>query len=1080
MRQTRADEPHAERPGGQPWARAVRIVLACMAIAGTVLWAERPDRLPLDGDWEFRFAPDDRGNSEQWYDAKAVFAGWLRVPGCWDAQGVGAANDKLRSNAIGVGWYRRAVDLRPEWQGRRVWLVVGGAHRSVQAWVNGTLCGEHIGYPTEFRQDITAALTPKGAQRIVLAVDSRRDASRDPLAGAFDLLDFMDQHWGGLFEHVWLEATGDAWLADAFAVPDPQRGAADLQAEIGRAQGTTPGPLRLAWTVRTDRRPDRDAVLAEGGTDIGTDRASTRVTLALPEAPRWTPETPTLLTADLVLSAGTATVDRCTVRFGLRRVDAAGSDFRLNGERFFLRGYGDDYTFPIDLAAPADVDSWKRHMVLRKSFGFNGVRHHSTMPSESYLRAADEVGLFVQPELPIAYEPFFKAASADARALYAQVWRDYIRQMRNHPSVFAWCMGNEQWQGLDLGPELYALAKALDPTRPVIDSDGVWPGNQRPTLDYLSVQFSEGTIPWGKARGKYRIEDGPKPVIVHEMGNLSTLPDPAEIAGYRGVVRPFWLEAMAYQVHRRGLDAVLPAMLRASAGLQAALIKLNTEAARLSPGVDGHHQWLFRDYWTQSTGFVSQFDRARRLTPEAAREFIAESVLLWDRERVTYRSGETVALRFFVSDFRPKAARPLGALEVRVGDTAVALTPPADPGGRGLLGPWVGTLTCPALAKPTRLDVRAVAGEARNAWSLWVFPTPPPPPEALIRRHLTPALLARLAAGAAVLLTDETAAFPTLTARFKPAWWKGDDARDHGYGNLFLRHAALGDFPVDDYGDLQTYRLLEARPVVLLDEVPGRLDPIVWCLDVPWRLRRKAYLFEARVGRGRMLVSTFDLSARACAEDPAAAWMLASLAGYTGSQAFAPAGEIPLPWLEERVAARQLPDPATWIEGYGKVVETTDGESRWHSHREDDVPVYAVRQTDGKQRLAWQTAAVPADWPHPTASFVWAGGIGWRSQPAGGGFAVSLDGQPVLDIPFVTTTTRWHDPGGSITLDYRVRRTTEEDSFGVFILTVPTDRVRRGSPVELAVTASAQNSRRWLSLVPYTDVAATERAAETE
>ena len=51
-------------------------------------------------------------------------------------------------------------------------------------------------------------------------------------------------------------------------------------------------------------------------------------------------------------------------------------------------------------------------------------------------------------------------------------------------------------------PELYRLAKALDPDRPVIDSDGVPPGTARPTLDYRSVQFDEHAIPWGASRGR--------------------------------------------------------------------------------------------------------------------------------------------------------------------------------------------------------------------------------------------------------------------------------------------------------------------------------------------------------------------------------------------------------------------------------------------------------------------------------------------------------------------------------------------------------------------------------------------------
>ena len=83
--------------------------------------------------------------------------------------------------------------------------------------------------------------------------------------------------------------------------------------------------------------------------------------------------------------------------------------------------------------------------------------------------------------------------------------------------------------------------------------------------------------------------------------------------------------------------AMLPDMLRASWRLQASLLKLNIEAARLGPGVSGYHQWLFRDYWTQSSGIESILGTTRALSPEISRQFNADAVLLWDHDRVNFR-----------------------------------------------------------------------------------------------------------------------------------------------------------------------------------------------------------------------------------------------------------------------------------------------------------------------------------------------------------------------------------------------------------------------------------------------------------
>ena len=132
----------------------------------------------------------------------------------------------------------------------------------------------------------------------------------------------------------------------------------------------------------------------------------------------------------------------------------------------------------------------------------------------------------------------------------------------------------------------------------------------------------------------------------------------------------------------------------------------------------------------------------------------------------------------------------------------------------------------------------------------------------LVTPMLTQAVLKELAAGASVLVTDERVAFPAQNAIFKLAGWKGDEKREFVHGNLFLEHPALTGFPHDGYGDLQAYELLNHRPVANLDKMPGHIRPIVWAIDVPWKMRRMAYLWEARVGRGKLLVSAFSLGKR--------------------------------------------------------------------------------------------------------------------------------------------------------------------------------------------------------------------------
>ncbi len=1036
----------------------------------------------LDGTWEFRFAADDRGEKQRWFGPDVAFPNTIRVPGSWDVQGFGKPTDKVRHNAVGVGWYRRLISVPPGWQGRRVWLRVGGVHRSAKLWIDGKPIGEHWGYPVAFRIDVTPHVTPGRRHRLVIAVDSRRHKSKDTLTGTFDIIDYMDVDWGGIFDPVTLEATGSVWLEDVFVMPDPAGGKATAKAELGRAAGTDLTALELAYDVtqwRPGKAPRR--VFDQGERPVGGTTDATWA-LKLREAPLWSPDAPNLLLLKVQLRRGDDVLDDRSIRFGQRRLEIRGNDFYLNGERFFFSGYGDDFNHPIHLCPPPDVAFWRAYLKRRRAFGLNGVRHHSMMPPEAYLAAADEVGMLVQPELPIAYQQFFKPAGPEAKQLYRDVWEGYIRQMRNHPSVFGWCMGNELWHGFELGPGLYKTAKELDPTRPVIDSDGLFKVVDRPTLDYLTVMFRVHEIPWGPGRfDKFVLKDPPpKPVISHETSNISVLPDPTDIPKYTGIIRPFWIERMAEQVRRRGLSPHLDAMLTTSRKLQARLIKLNIETARLGAEIDGHHQWLFRDYWTQSTGLVNQFDEVRGMTPEMGRRIFGPAVLLWETQRVNYRPGERLSLRIWLSDFRPRSVGPaLDRVRARLDARDVALKPPAGVGGRGLIGPWTGKVVMPAVDAPKQLGLEVRSGPIANAWSLWVFPSPKPVAggdNIMQSQWLTPAHVEHLAAGGAVWIMNETIVFPTLRGRLKPAWWKGSDTNDATYGNRISVHPAMEGFPNDGYGELQVAGLIDDRPVVVTEDMPGKIDPIFWCLDVPWQMRRKAWLFEARVGRGRLLVSTLDLSSARRKGDPAADWLYARLAAYVRTEVFKPAAELPLDWLRKRVEDFGRPDPATWVEGFAKVLERTEEPQPWYSYRQDRVANYAVRQTDGKQQLRWQTKTVPADWPHDHVTFVWAGGIGWRSEPGGGHFSLALAGKKLFDVPFTQKTAVWRTADGEVRLQYVVRRSVGVDSFGRFFLTVPTELVGRGKPAELTITATANKSKRWMSLNPYGDVVARERS----
>jgi hypothetical protein len=409
--------------------------------------ALRP-RVALTGAWDF-YA--DVGDAT--LGSLTNRPGKIIVPGAWQAQGYGTAGGTIPSANIGPGTspaeylrhnlmarclYFREVSVPADWQGQRVFLCVRRAYRYTDVTVNGKRVGEYEGFCSPFEFDITQALSFGSPNQLVIGVDNRPRPGRDTL-GTGNLYG----NWGGIGGAVYLEARAPIWVEDVFAIPRIKSSTVDLRVTLGTTESVLPNNLRLQAEVRPWTTEGAGASAA-GETSAAVNAASTgEQTVTLPvsiaDARLWTPEHPFLYTARVRLSQQARPLDELVVRFGLREITAEGRKLLLNGKPLYLSGYGDDATEPLTGMLPADKAVYEKRLKLMRSLGFNFVRHHSCVPHDEYLDAADEAGMLVQPEAGLAYTGFWRTG----RRLFEQEWPAMVKAFRNHPSLWAWCMGNE-------------------------------------------------------------------------------------------------------------------------------------------------------------------------------------------------------------------------------------------------------------------------------------------------------------------------------------------------------------------------------------------------------------------------------------------------------------------------------------------------------------------------------------------------------------------------------------------------------------------------------------------------------------
>jgi len=421
--------------------------------------------------------------------------------------------------------------------------------------------------------------------------------------------------------------------------------------------------------------------------------------------------------------------------------------------------------------------------------------------------------------------------------------------------------------------------------------------------------------------------------------------------------------------------------------------------------------------------------------------------------------------------------------------------------------------TAPDLPEPARLQLRLTLADGDrswdNEWDVWVFPRPQPIGEAaevglvggaafadlypearqvsptsplpsdlrlLVAGAVTPDLLQRLAAGQRVLLLAPQA-FPGDGLRFKSPWWFPTSS-DTDLGTIIRDHPALAGFPHDGWCDLPWFEMIEGSVAVHHSGPLAKVQPIIQAIDLPLRQLTRSLLFEAQVGEGRLLCSSLNLSSDVVRQSPAARQVLDGLLRYALSDDFAPRARLTPEELVSCLADRDALE-APPVEGFARVLaaapdphsgQTAAEPATERSYRGGNVRAWIVRQEEQGRFVTWETAPVPERLVGDRVTIVFAGTLGWISEPAGR-FTLLLGDDPLVEFDVTDQPAEWKSADGTARLSFEPRLRYGPDTNGIFRLTLPAARVTPGQPLRLTVRASG-GSMRWFGLPEATDTVA--------
>jgi len=102
-----------------------------------------------------------------------------------------------------------------------------------------------------------------------------------------------------------------------------------------------------------------------------------------------------------------------------------------------------------------------------------------------------------------------------------------------------------------------------------------------------------------------------------------------------------------------------------------------------------------------------------------------------------------------------------------------------------------------------------------------------------------------------------------VVQHYQPAFWNTSWFKmrpPHTTGVLVKnQHPVFANFVTDNWADLQWWELINKAQTMLVSDFPTGFEPIVQPIDT-WFINRKlAMLFEANVGKGKLIITSIDL-----------------------------------------------------------------------------------------------------------------------------------------------------------------------------------------------------------------------------
>ena len=815
---------------------------------------------------------------------------------------------------VGKAWYRKSVYVPDSWKKKHVTLYLERPHIETTVYVNSQKVGSNNSLSAPHQFDVTPYIKIGERNTIEICVYNGIDGVRVG-QDSHSVTDQTQGNWNGIVGKMELRAQPARLHIDHVTIR-PKPYARNVQLDV-KLSGQSPNLQFYQMEVLIQQENKDSANLYVSNYDVYSNVM--QVTVPIPEkVDLWDEFHPNLYR--MAISVGD---DYYETTFGMREVSVEGRQIILNRRPIFLRGTVENCCFPETGYPPTDEESWLRIFRKCKEYGLNHMRFHSYCPPEAAFVAADKLGFYLQPEGPSWPNHGVKLLSGQIIDQYLLLEsKRIIDAYGHHPSFIMMAAGNEpagNW--VEYCNNWVKEMKRYDPTRIYCGASvgGGWAwddgseyhvkGGAR-GLDWVNHAPSSDDDYYSqilRPRNYKDTADNNSPIIAHEQGQWCAFPDFKEIPQYTGAYKAKNFEIFRDLLAENGMELQAEKFLMASGKLQTLCYKYEIERNLRTSDYAGFQLLALNDYSGQGTALEGvlgvHWNEKGYTNAKEWHQFCSPIVPLARFPKFVYTTADSlvvpvevynamygdirgVRVNYYINSDSGKVYH--GGL-LYSGEIPLAKHTP------------VGLVRFPldSVRTPQKLTLTVTVGGNlyKNSWNFWVYPdsvSSASPSDILITDSLDAVAIAALKQGGKVLLTSagKVRLGSDVVQHYLPVFWNTSWFKmrpPHTTGAYIDQTHPLFKygFPTDSWSNLNWWELLNKAQVMNLQDFPKDYQSPIQPIDT-WHVSRKlGMVVEANVLKGKLLMTTMDISSD-LEHRVVARQMREAILSYMDSSDFAP------------------------------------------------------------------------------------------------------------------------------------------------------------------------------------------------